>query len=105
VRNLLILKVYIEGFDGQWEALCLDFDIAVQGTTIDAAIASMKEAIAIYLQRVQELPERERAAFLRRRVPWHVQFGFFVHALMIGARAHSGTNGKTRGEVPIPCSP
>jgi hypothetical protein len=43
------LMVYIEGNNGRWEAICLNFDIAVQGTSLDGVIASMKEAVSMYL--------------------------------------------------------
>jgi hypothetical protein len=104
VGHVRTLKVYIEGSQERWEAICLDFDIAVQGTTIDATIASMKEAISLYLERVRELPEKEQTAFLRRRAPLHVRFRFVTHALLSSwKRARSVANGKTRGEFLIPC--
>jgi hypothetical protein len=97
------VMICIEGVKDCWEAVCLDFDIAVQGKTLDDALASMKDAILMYLERVYELPDVERDAFLRRRAPWRVRFSFLMHAFLHGLRFRDEANGKTRAEILMPC--
>lgn len=63
------LQCYAEGRDGDWEAICLDLDIAVQGRSFEEVFASLQEAIALYLESVADLPEDERRRLLRRTVP------------------------------------
>jgi hypothetical protein len=97
------LKLYIEGYQGRWEAICVDYDIAVQAHTLDAVIESMKTAISMYLERAHELSPKERAALLRRRAPWSVRFGFVARAIASSLMRPDRSNGKTTAEFLIPC--
>ena len=60
-RNLLC---YASGHGHDWEAICLDLDIAVQGQSFDEVFNDLNEAIALYLESVRELPEAERARLM-----------------------------------------
>lgn len=64
-----VVRCYAEGRGGQWEAICLDFDIAVQGTSFDEVYHSLNKAIAEYYEYVEGLPEAERKRFLTRKAP------------------------------------
>ena len=44
------LRCYAEGRDGDWEAICLDLDIAVQGSSFEEVFRSLQEAISLYLE-------------------------------------------------------
>lgn len=88
-----VLYCYASGREGAWEALCLDLDIAVQGSSFEEASALLQEAIALYLQTVSELPEAERAAFLSRPVPFWTRLGFAIEAFW------STLRGKANGEL------
>lgn len=57
----------------QWHAICTDLDIAADGGSLSAAVASLETAIDMYLERVAELPAAERGRFLTRRAPWRVR--------------------------------
>lgn len=63
------LHCYAEGQDGDWKAICLDLDIAVQGRTFEEVFASLREAIALHLESVADFPESERQRLLHRSVP------------------------------------
>lgn len=52
-----------------WEAICLDFDIAVQGRSFEDVQAQLHEAIATYVEDALAQPEAVRARLLRRRAP------------------------------------
>src|SRR6266404_3537906 len=71
-----VLTCYAEGRAGQWEAVCLDFDLAVQGRSFQEVSASLDTAIDDYLEYVKGLPEKERGRFLRRRVPFFTRLRF-----------------------------
>jgi predicted RNase H-like HicB family nuclease len=75
------LHCYAEGRDGDWEAICLDLDIAVQGASFEEVFASLQEAVALYLESVSDLPADEQAPLLRRRAPIAVRFKFVTQAL------------------------
>lgn len=70
------LTCYIEGSDNQWEAICLDFDIAVQGISARDVEDHLLDAIRSYLEYAYSLPEAERAAFLDRQVPLFLRLKF-----------------------------
>lgn len=63
------IRCYAEGRDGQWQAFCLNFDLAVQGTSLDDVRHDLEAAISMYLDYVSDLPIEEQAQFLRRRAP------------------------------------
>lgn len=88
-----VLYCYASGHDGSWEAICLDLDIAVQGRSFDEVAALLKEAIALYLETVADLPEPERAAFLSRPVPFMTRLAFALEAFW------STLRGKADGEL------
>jgi predicted RNase H-like HicB family nuclease len=75
------LHCYAEGRDGEWEAICLDLDVAVQGRSFEEVFASLQEAIALYLETVADLPPEERRFLLRRSAPLSVRLKFLTHAV------------------------
>lgn len=75
---LRILHCFAEERDGQWEALCLDLDIAVQSSTFEDLVVSMKEAIKLYVESVGDLPPEERARLLHRVAPLSVRLRFLL---------------------------
>jgi predicted RNase H-like HicB family nuclease len=75
------LHCYAEGQDGDWEAICLDLDIAVQGRTFEEVFGSLREAIKLYLDSVSSLPADERRSLLHRPAPILVRLRFLAQAL------------------------
>jgi hypothetical protein len=61
--------------------ICLDLDIAVQGRSFAESSQLLREAIGLYLEAVNDLPETERAALLSRPVPFWTRFGLAIAAL------------------------
>lgn len=64
-----ILHCYAEGQGDRWEAFCLDFDLAVQGTSFRDVFDKLQDQIGLYVEGVMALPEAERARMLNRRAP------------------------------------
>lgn len=75
------LRCYAEWRDGDWEAICLDLDIAAQDHAFDDVIGSLREAISLYLETVADLSPQERRSLLQRRAPFALRFRFLAHAL------------------------
>jgi hypothetical protein len=79
------------GREGASEAICLDLDVAAQGRTFDAASASLRTAIELYLETLADLPADEPARRLRRRVPLLTRLRYAARAsLMAFGRGDSG---------------
>jgi predicted RNase H-like HicB family nuclease len=74
------LHCYAEGRDGDWEAICLDLDIAVQGRSFEEVFGSLQEAISLYLGSVANLPADQRPGLLRRPAPFIVRLKFLARA-------------------------
>lgn len=70
-----------EGRDGDWEAICLDLDIAVQGRSFEEVFGSLQEAISLYFEAVAELPANQRPALFHRPVPLPIRLRFLVHVI------------------------
>ena len=89
------LRCYAEGRDGDWEAICLDLDIAVQGTSLDAAKAALNAAIETYVEDARAETEPGRSALLNRRAPLHARIAwlwpFVVGTLFDGTRSGNST--------------
>jgi predicted RNase H-like HicB family nuclease len=74
------LHCYAEGRDGEWEAICLDLDIAVQGRSFEEVVTSLREAVSLYLETLADLEPKQRQSLLRRTAPLTVRLKFLVHA-------------------------
>ena len=79
--NSRILHCYAEGQGGDWAAICLDLDIAVQGSSFEEVFAALQKAISLYLESVADLPPQERRFLLHRPAPFPVRLKFLTHAL------------------------
>ena len=99
-----VLICYAEGRpDGKWEAVCVDYDIAVEGQSIAHVIDELRAAITDYLKYVETLPPKERARFLRRRTPFLAKLKFlywsFMDLFCNGRRDHL-----QRHDFTLPCA-
>jgi predicted RNase H-like HicB family nuclease len=61
------------GRANQWEAFCLDFDIAVQGRSFEEVRRSLSDAIEMYLEVALAEPEPHRSRLLARKAPFLVR--------------------------------
>jgi len=67
------LRCYAYADDGNWQAYCTDFDIAVEADSFQEAKESLEICIQMYLEEIAELPEAERRQFLGRKSPWRLR--------------------------------
>jgi predicted RNase H-like HicB family nuclease len=96
------LYCYASGREGAWEAICLDLDIAVQGRSFEEVSRLLREAIGLYLETVEDLPEAERAAFLSRPVPFRTRLGFAIEAFWSTLRASADGELKHQFTMALP---
>ncbi len=85
-----LLHCYAEGRDDEWEAICLDLDVAVQGSSFAEVYDSLNQAISLYLESVRDLPAEERHHLLHRPVPLRVRLRIFFR--LIGALLMTNRN-------------
>jgi adenosyl cobinamide kinase/adenosyl cobinamide phosphate guanylyltransferase len=87
------------GRPGDWEAICLDFDIAVQGESFEQVENLLMTSVRAYVEDAMKESPANRDRLLRRSVPKRVRLGYafsaFWHALFArrydkgGALEHS----------------
>jgi hypothetical protein len=100
MRNQTVLFCYAEGTGNAWEGICLDFDVAVQGTSAQDVMAKLETAIKEYLEYVHTLPEAEQKRFLSRRVPWYVTLKLALKMLFAWLCHKRDTKGRHGYSVP-----
>ncbi len=72
-----LIRCFAQRRGKRWEAICLDFDLSVQGDSFEAVYRSLDAAVEEYLKYVAALEDpAEREAFLSRRAPWPVRLKF-----------------------------
>jgi len=89
-----------KGRQGRWEAISLDFDIAVQGQTFDEVERLLREAVETYVQDAMREDEKTREQLLSRRAPLGVTLswiGAVIFAALVRGRIRKqdGTSGAT----------
>ena len=85
-----ILHCYASGRDGDWEGICLDLDIAVQGESFEDVLRSLHDAVSLYLETVVTLPEKQQTHLLHRPAPLGVRLKFLGYALRSAVKLDAG---------------
>lgn len=95
------LLCFAHGRNGEWEAICVDLDIAVQGRSPDEVRVLLNEAIATYIADAKAESPEVAARLLNRRAPWWVRarhvLSFTLYALS------SRSNGDDQAGFSVPC--
>ncbi len=98
-RNLLC---FVKGTEESWEAICLDFDISVQSSSMDAAKALLFEAISEYVRAATEANPANMQRLLDRRVPWYVTARYLIFFNLLALfRRHQ--DGPSEAGFIVPC--
>jgi hypothetical protein len=61
------------GQGSEWEAFCLDYDLAVQGQSFEEVRRLLKDAIEMYVDTAVKEPEPNRSRLLARKAPFSVR--------------------------------
>lgn len=88
-RSLLCIA---HGTHEDWEGVCLDLDIAVQGRSFEEVRQALEESIALYVDRALEQDEAERDRMLARKAPLGLRLSFMWQILKtaLSSRAKRG---------------
>lgn len=100
MRDRMVLLCYAEGLGSAWEGICLNFDLAVQGTSVNDVMSKLEAAIREYLEYAHSLPEAEQKRFLSRRVPWYVTLKVAFRTLSASLCHRRDTKGRYSYSVP-----
>jgi hypothetical protein len=92
------------GRPGEWEAICLAFDIAVQGSSEREVQRSLREAIALFVPSARdERDPKLRYRLLHRCAPLRVWLryvsSFFLHVVF----SHRRFDGYSEAGFVMPC--
>lgn len=68
-----VIQCIASGHGTDWEAFCLDYDLAVQGRSFEEVRLSLAKAIDMYLDSALAEPEPLRTRLLARRAPFRVR--------------------------------
>lgn len=96
------VQCYAHGKPGNWEAICVDLDIAVQGTSFDEVQTILNEAIAGYIKDALAEDERHARALLTRRAPFHLRLKLALAYVAHTIRRDGDGEFKAGFDVPCP---
>lgn len=100
------LLCIVHGHASEWEAICLDLDIAVTATSIAEAKRSLRAAVHDYIMAANEESEPHRTALLSRRAPLSVRLGWGLRiacAALSGVILGAKSNDEETGQFVVPC--
>ena len=94
---------YAQGRPGDWEGICVDFDIAVQGRSFAEVQKMLEEAVADYVSAAMEEAPEVRNRLLKRRAPWSVSMMWTIRVLLSSLR-HRRDDDDSSASFPIACA-
>lgn len=90
------------GQPGDWEALCPDFDIAVQGGSLDEVRCLLGEAVRTYAEDAQREDPRTAARLLNRKAPLGVRMKLAGSLLKHILRGDGERDSRAGFDIPCP---
>ena len=72
------LECIAHGSGNEWQAICLDLDIAVQAQSLHDVTRILQEAVSTYIQDAMEQDEPTRTQLLNRSAPFSVRAAWAV---------------------------
>lgn len=101
MSNMSVLCV-AKGFPGDWEAMCLDLDIAVQGESFDEVRELLHGAIETYIEDASREDDATARRLLTRRAPFGVRAKWLIGQIVHQLRHASGDR-ELRATFDMPC--
>lgn len=92
---------FAHGRESDWEAICVDFDIAVQGSSFDDVKKLLDEAVASYVEDAHLESDAVCKALLGRRAPWYVRFA--LTAKLVRFNISNGRGKEAQASFPVLC--
>lgn len=81
-NNMKRLLCFAEGKEGDWEGICVDLDIAVQGRSFEDVCKLLDNAIQEYVNSAIEEEPATRIKLLNRRAPLLVRARYAIRFLL-----------------------
>ena len=100
-RNALLC--FAHGQDDDWQAICVDLDIAVHGSSEEEVRRLLGDAIRTYIQDANREAPAVRERLLNRRAPWTVRAALAVRVLRHVLRRR-GVNDEMQASFDLPCA-
>jgi predicted RNase H-like HicB family nuclease len=101
-RDAPVLICVARGHEGDWEAFCLDFDLAVQGPSLADVRTRLEDAIADYVHAAARESEPARSHLLKRRAPFLVRLQWGLRFLKATISGRNRDRDSTVG-FPVSC--
>jgi hypothetical protein len=76
------LECIAHGSGNDWQAICLDLDIAVQAQSLHEVTRILQESVSTYIQDAMEQDEPTRTQMLNRSVPFSVRAVWAIRLFM-----------------------
>jgi hypothetical protein len=95
------LLCFARGHAGDWEGICVDFDIAAQGRSFNEVREALEEAVAGYVAAAREEDAETCARLLKRRAPLWVSVIWTARVLRSAWRRRP--QGDTSASFPVAC--
>ena len=67
------LQCYVYGHATNWQAICIDFDIAVHGSSQQQVKDRLTASVNLFLRDLLDLPLRDQRHLSQRKSPWHTR--------------------------------
>lgn len=101
--NTLILRCFAEKIGDQWQAFCLDFDLAVQGNSFRDVRKRLDAMIRDYVRDALVGEDRDYAdQLLRRRAPLSLWLRYYrIYALVHLGRLRDGFRKTYNTSMPL----
>lgn len=100
--SMISVLCVAKGLPGDWEAMCLDLDIAVQGESFEDVRERLHAAIEGYVEDASREDKETARRLLSRRAPFSVRakwaVGQFFHQLR-----HGSGDRELRATFDMPC--
>jgi hypothetical protein len=96
------LVCFAHGHPGQWEAICVDFDLAVAGESFAEVQDSLSRAIEEYVALALQENAHNREILLSRRAPWYVRINYITR-FFFGLLGSKRSGSETHAGFSAPC--
>lgn len=97
------LLCFARGRDGDWEAICLNYDIAVHGRSFEEVQQLLTISIADYVESaMQESPEAAKR-LLNRSAPTRVFLSYILSFLWHNLRSGGSDDDRLEHSFQMPC--
>jgi hypothetical protein len=97
------LSCFARGREGDWEAICLDYDIAVHGRSFDEVEKLLRISIADYVESAMREAPQAAQRLLGRRAPRRVWLAYILGFLWHNVRGGGKGDDRLEHSFQMPC--